>query len=90
MDFDVAEGDGAAVFLEEDVAVRKITEALNRVKFAFGDEFVELRRVAVVFENFFAVQPVLDVITFDDDEGVVPFADVVRLFIRGGGYQIVE
>ena len=73
-DFDVAEGDGESVVLQENVAVVGFAEVGVDVEFTFGDGLAELGGGAVVFEDFDAVEPVLAVGAADDDAGSVPLA----------------
>src|SRR5260370_42314009 len=74
-DLDVAEGNGKAVVLEEDVAVVGLAEVGVDVELAGGDDLAELGGCAVELEDLDAVEPVLAVGAADDDAGGVPLAD---------------
>jgi len=46
--------------------------------------------VACIFDDFFAVEPVLNGFTFGNDPDGVPFADGLDDFLRGGGDQVIQ
>ena len=78
------------MILKEDVAILPRAESLDGFEFAERDGLAEFVRVAVVFEHFFAVEPVLDLVSAHDDMGGVPLADGVYFFGGGGGEQVVK
>src|SRR4051812_40334794 len=86
----VAERNAAAVFLKKNVAISPFSKVRNRVILAFGNKLAVLRRAALVLKKFFAVQPMFNVVAFDQDAGVVPLADVVHFFVFGGRNQIIK
>ena len=89
-DLYVAEGDGKAVVLKEEVAVVGFAEVGANVELAGGDDGPELGGSAVILDNLDAVQPVLAVGSADDDASGVPLAygfDGLRFFC---GNHVVE
>src|SRR5215469_129171 len=66
-DFNVAEGDGKAVILKQDVSVVRFAEVRPNVIFAVGNELAELRGEALVLDDLDAVEPVLAVGSANDD-----------------------
>ena len=76
--------------LEEEVAGVGFAEGGVEVELAGGDEGAEGGGFAVVFEDLDAVEPVLAVVTADDDAGGVPFSDGVDGLGGGGGDEVVE
>src|SRR5260370_7373384 len=56
-DFDVAEGDGEAVVLGEDVAVVLLAEVGPLFEFACGDDLAELGGEAVVLDDLYTIEP---------------------------------
>ncbi|MDX6464318.1 MAG: hypothetical protein QOE55_8015 [Acidobacteriaceae bacterium] len=89
-DFDVAEGDGKAVVLQEEVAVVGFAKVAVDVELAGGDEGAELGGNAVVLDDLDAVQPVLSVGSADDDAGGVPLAYGPDWLRSCCGDQVVE
>ena len=88
--FDIAERNHAAVFLEEDIAIGPLAKIGDRVEFAFGDELAKFRRAALILQDFGPIQPMLDMFAFRNNQRVVPLADVIGLFILRSRDQIVE
>ena len=82
VNFHVAEGNHAPVFLQKNIAVRPFAKTRYCVKFAVGNQLAEIRRAALILHDFDAVQPMLYMIAFYHDISVIPFADVVWPFIR--------
>src|ERR1700751_2728010 len=89
-DFDVAEGDGKAVVLQEEVTLVGFAEVGIDVELAGGDEGPELGGIAVVFDNLDAVQPMLSVGSAYDDAGGVPLASGPDWFRSCCRDQVVE
>ena len=50
----------------------------------------QLGAVALVFEDFFAIEPMLDVIAADNDPATVPISGLMQLFVRGGREDSVK
>ena len=77
------------MILQEDVAFGGITEIRPVFVLAVGHEGVPLLVVAVVLEEFYAVEPVLHVLVLYDDECGVPYADMEG-FLFGCWDEVVE
>jgi hypothetical protein len=60
------------------------------VEFAIGDDRAELWGRTVVFDNLYAVEPVLAVGALDDDARGVPLADRFNRLVRRGGDHVIE
>ena len=73
-DLYVAERDGKAVILEIDAGIVHVGEVWIDLELTVGDELTELRGIAVVLENFNAVEPVLGMSSVHEDTGGVPLA----------------
>src|SRR5215469_2786625 len=84
-DLDVAERDGEAVVLQEDVAVARFAEVGPDVIFAVGDELAELRGEAFILDDLDAIEPVLAVCSANDDACGVPLADRFDGLVGCGG-----
>ena len=65
------------------MAVGPLAKTWDVLKLALGDRFVKCSRVAVVFQDFFTVQPMFDVLVARNDAGVVPFTDRVGMLVQG-------
>lgn len=63
------------MILQEEVTVIGFAEMRVDVEFACRDEGSEGRGIAIVFEDFDTVQPVLSMCSADDDAGGVPLAN---------------
>src|SRR3954451_18223362 len=88
-ELDVPERHLVAVILQQDVAARRLAEALDVLVFALRDQSLHLRAADFELHHFLPVEPVLDVVAADDQADLVPFADRVR-GVRRGCDQIVE
>src|ERR1700745_1685598 len=84
-DLDVAEGDGEAVILKQDVAVVRFAKVWPDVILAVGDELAELRGEALVLDDLDAVEPVFAMGAADDDACGVPLADGLDGLVGCGG-----
>src|SRR5271155_717483 len=78
------------MFLKQNMPVRPFAKIWNVLEFAARDGFAERRRAAIIFENFFAVEPMLDVRATRNDARMIPFADGIDLLVRVARDQIVE
>ena len=93
-DFDlhVAEADFVAVVLEEDVAGGVVAEVRPVTILAVGDEGVPLFVAALILQHLGAVEPMLDVVTLDNDHGCLEAVGIGKVVPRtvAGGDEVVE
>ena len=78
------------MFLKQNVPVRPFTEVRNVFEFAQRDGFAERRRAAIIFQNFFAVEPMLDVRAARNDARLIPFTGRIHLLVWIARNQIVK
>ena len=64
----IAEPDAAAVILQEEVGFDLVAEAVDVLEFALGDGGFHCRAAAFVAQDFNVIEPVFDVIAFDQDD----------------------
>src|SRR5688572_21638989 len=83
-DADVAEGDLVAVVLQGDVAAARAAVARHLPELAGGDALLPLRAAELVFQQLFAVEPVLHVVAAHHQPPLVPLAGRARYVTRGG------
>ena len=89
-DFDVTVPAIILVVGEHDMARDFFAEADLFGELAFRETGFDGGAAEVVAKNVFAVEPVFDVVAFDDDAGGVPFADGFHGFIGGGREHVVK
>src|SRR5262245_7510115 len=87
---DVAIPDGVVVVLQQDVAFGGFAESLRIFELALRNALFEILAATLELNHLHAIQPVLDVIAFDDYAREVEFADGIELFVLARGDQIVE
>src|SRR5262245_36357371 len=87
---DVAVPHGVAMILQQDVAFGGFAETLRVFELALGDVLFQFLAAALEFEDLDAVQPVLNVVAFDNDARVVEFAGRFELLVFARGDQVVE
>src|SRR5437899_9936057 len=79
-DLEVSEPDVAPVILQQEMTFHPVAEAGDILEFAFSDSRLDRRAAALVLEHFGAIEPMLDVISADDN------ARLVDLAHRSGGW----
>src|SRR5581483_4425964 len=89
-DSEVAEPDIAAVLLEEKDGGLFLAKILNVLVFAFGNGLAQLRAGHVSLDDFGAIQPLLDMRSFDDQKRMIKFAHGLQRFGAVWRDQIVE
>jgi hypothetical protein len=89
-DLDVAEPNVVAVILQADVAAGILGEAGHALEFGFGDQFLGLGATPLVLDDLLLVEPVLGLIAFDHNAGLVPFAHGLEFFLGIAGDEGVK
>src|SRR4030042_2823567 len=69
--------------LKDDMSFSLESEIRDIPEFARSDQGIQECGSYLVFHDFFTVQPVLPVIAFDQDTGLVPLTRTEILFSRG-------
>src|SRR5262249_52742948 len=87
---DIAEPNGGAVILKQDVAFADFAESLRGFELALGDVLLQVLAAALELDHLDAIQPVLDMIAFDDDSCLVEFADGIELLGFACRDQVVK
>src|SRR5437762_6142628 len=87
---DVPEPAFVAVVREHDVSLDFLTKAGPVLEFALGDGRFDGLAAKFVFEHFFPVEPVLDVVALDQNTGLVPFAGRPQWFVIRRRQYIVK
>ena len=70
------------MILKQDVATDMVAEIIPILVFAIRHESIPFLIVALVFEKFHAIQPMLHVIAFNNDHRSIEFIDIERLVFR--------
>ena len=83
-DFDILKPDGIQVVLEQDRAC-PIAKAFMLFILTFLETLLPIIAAVFDFDDFFAIEPVLDVITLGQDAALIPFADRLQWFAVGCG-----
>src|SRR5262249_44296727 len=86
----VSEPDVAAVVLEQKVAFHPFAETLHTLELTLRNGRFDCRTAALVLQHFDVIEPVLDVVTADENTRVVHFADRPRWWSCGRLKHIVE
>src|SRR5262249_42778668 len=73
-----------------DVAFGGFAESLRGFELALGDVLLQVLAAALELDHLDAIQPVLDVIAFDDDSRLVEFADGIELLGFACRDQVVK
>ena len=89
-ELEIAEPAFVLVIGQHDVARDFVAESGCILEFAFCDRLFQRWTSEFVDENFFAVQPMLDLASLNKDAREIPFADGLAWFVGGSGQHIVE
>src|SRR5579863_8675424 len=91
-DLDITEANLIAMILQEDMTLGGLAKILPDLVFADGDQVLEGGRAALVFQYFYPVEIMYDmVVGIDDDATRVPLTDGPKdAFWLIGGDEVIE
>src|SRR5258706_15383564 len=72
------------------MSIGPFSKAGDIFEFALGHGGAKCRRIALIFNNFFAAQPILNVFPARNDPGMIPFANWIDALVGTGGDYVVE